>query len=585
MTTCEDRADTRSPASTKPVNTMLYLRLLLVALLTGCASSRPADLVLFGGRITTLEPELGEVSALAARDGRIVAVGADEDVLRLAGDGTRRIDLAGRRAVPGFIEGHAHFLGLGQSMQILDLRELRTWDDAIAMVASAVAEAEPGEWILGRGWHQEKWDSAPAEAVEGFPSHAALSAVSPDNPVCLRHASGHACFFNAAAMELAGVDASTEDPPGGEILRHPDGSPSGVFREKAAALVESAHAEALAGRTPAERREAVRRAAELAARECLSKGVTSFQDAGTDLESLALLREVAEDGDLGLRLWVMIRDDNEELAGALAEVRTEGDHFTVRALKRSLDGALGSRGAWLLEPYSDSASSTGLNTATLESVAETARLALEHDYQLCVHAIGDRANREVLDLYESTLGEAGLLGSDHRWRIEHAQHLHPDDIPRFASLGIVASMQGVHCTSDAVFVEDRLGERRAREGAYVWRTLAESGALVTNGTDAPVEDVDPLPSYRATVTRELADGTRFYPDQRLGRLEALETYTVNAARSAFEEDVKGTLAPGKFADVVVLDEDLLEVADEHLDDVRVLMTIVGGEVLYEAGTP
>lgn len=561
---------------------MLQLLLLLVVTLAACASPRPADLVLFGGQIATLEAEFGEVSALAARDGRIVALGDDAEVLALAGPDTRRVDLAGRRAVPGFIEGHAHFLGLGQSMQILDLRSVRNWDEVVALVAEAAAGAEPGEWILGRGWHQEKWDAVPADAVEGFPVHAALSAVSPDNPVCLDHASGHACFFNAAAMRLAGVDATTPDPAGGEILHDASGAPTGVFRETAAQLIEDVHAASLEDRTADERLEAVRRSAELAARDCLAKGVTSFQDAGTDLEHLALLRTAAADGALGLRLWVMIRDENEKLAGALSEVRTEGDHFTVRALKRSLDGALGSRGAWLLEPYSDSAASVGLNVSTLESVAETARLALEHDYQLCVHAIGDRANRELLDLYESALRNAGRLEGDHRWRIEHAQHLHPDDIPRFASLGIVASMQGVHCTSDAVFVEDRLGAQRAREGAYVWRTLVDSGALVTNGTDAPVEDVDPLASYRATVTRELADGTRFYPDQRLGRLEALETYTINAARSAFEEEHKGTLRPGKFADVVVLSHDILEVADEELDDARVLMTIVGGEVLYEA---
>lgn len=568
----------------------LLIPLLAAALAGACHTTTHspklvADLLMVDGRIETMDPLIGEVEALAALDGRILTVGSNEAAMVYAGEGTRILDLEGKRAIPGFIDGHAHFIGIGYAQQVLDLLHVRSWDEVIAMVEEAVERAEPGEWILGRGWHQEKWDRVPADNVAGFPAHTALSAISPDNPVSLRHASGHACFFNAKAMELAGVTAATPDPPGGEVLHLPNGEPSGVFNETAMDLVGAAHQRELDQRSEEERREAVRRSLRLADAECLSKGITSFQDAGTPFEDIEVMREMVEAGELGTRLWVMVRDSNAALREKLAatEVVGAGDnHLTVRAVKRTLDGALGSRGAWLHEPYSDLPSTRGLNTASIESVEETARIAAAHRMQLCVHAIGDRANTEVLDLIERVLADHPGLATDHRWRIEHAQHLRLEDIPRFAELGVVASMQGVHCTSDAPFVETRLGEVRAREGAYVWRSLLEAGALVTNGTDAPVEDVDPLPSFHATVTRRLANGEQFYPDQRLTRVEALRTYTLDCAKAAFEEHLKGSLTPGKLADVTVLSKDILTVPEEEILDARVELTIVGGELLYIA---
>jgi predicted amidohydrolase YtcJ len=283
-----------------------------------------------------------------------------------------------------------------------------------------------------------------------------------------------------------------------------------------------------------------------------------------------------------MRLWVMVRADNEELARRLADYRMIGvgdNHLTVRAIKCAIDGALGAHGAWLLEPYEDLRTSAGLNTSSVASIQETARLALRHDYQLCVHAIGDRANRETLNIFEEAFRESPPAPS-RRWRVEHAQHLHPDDIPRFAKLGVIASMQGIHCTSDAVYVLQRLGLRRAAQGAYVWQSLMKSGAVVSNGTDAPVEDVDPIACYYASVTRKLANGTSFFPEQKMTREQALRSYTVQAAYAAFEEDLKGTLAAGKLADVVVLSQDILTIPDERLLDTRVVYTIVGGQVLY-----
>jgi|TARA_B100000959_G_scaffold206827_1_gene216983 hypothetical protein len=546
-----------------------------VVLSLGCGPGlEPADLVLHNGKIVTVDDANPEAQALAVRGNEIVAVGTNDEVDAYRSEMTTVIDLDGRLAIPGFIEGHGHFLGVGNAQMQLRLMDTQNWEEVVSMVAAAVEQVEPGQLIRGRGWHQEKWDPLPEPNIEGFPFHDRLSEVSPDNPVLLTHASGHATFANARAMEMSGITRNTPNPDGGEILRDSRNNPIGVFRETASRLLSAASADA----TPPDPRRQV----ELAVAEALSKGVTSFQDAGSSFETVDLLKSMVDDGSLGIRLWVMLRESNEALAARGADYRMVGygdNHLTVRAIKRSIDGALGSRGAWLLEPYSDSPESTGLNTTTPESISNTAAWAIANDFQLCVHAIGDRANRETLDIFQRVF-EANPDKSDLRWRDEHTQHLHPDDIPRFAELGVIASMQGVHCTSDAPYVVARLGEQRAEQGAYVWKTLLETGAVVSNGTDAPVEDVSPLASYYATVSRKLADGSVFYPDQRLSRLEALQTYTINAAFAAFEEDIKGSLSVGKLADITVLSKDVMTISEDEIPSTEVLYTIVGGKVMY-----
>ena len=544
-------------------------------LIVGCGSSvEPVDVVLHNGKIITVDELHPEVQALGIRGDQIVVVGTNEEVDAYIGETTEVIDLEGQLAVPGFIESHGHFLGVGNAQMQLSLMDVQNWKEIVAMVAAAVEEAQPGQLIRGRGWHQEKWNPLPERNVEGFPLHDQLSEVSPDNPVLLTHASGHATFANARAMEMSGITSATPDPDGGEILRDARGNPIGVFRETASRLLRGASADA----TPPD----PRRQAELAVQEALAKGITSFQDAGSSFETVELLKNMVDDGSLGIRLWVMLRESNEALAARGKDYRMIGygdNRLTVRAIKRSIDGALGSRGAWLLEPYSDSPESTGLNTTTPESISETAAWAIDNDFQLCVHAIGDRANRETLDLYQRTF-EANPDKTDLRWRDEHTQHLHPDDIPRFAELGVIAAMQGVHSTSDGPYVVARLGEQRAAEGAYVWKSLIETGAVVANGTDAPVEDVSPIASYYATVSRRLADGSVFFPEQRLSRLEALKTYTINAAFAAFEEDIKGSLTVGKLADITVLSKDVMTIPEDEISSTEVAHTIVGGRVMY-----
>ena len=535
----------------------------------------PADLVLQNGRLVTVDELNPEGQAMAILSDRIVAVGTNDEIDMYIGSETRVVDLEGRLTIPGFIEGHGHFLGIGDAKLQLNLADVQSWNEIVAMVQEAVKDANPDTLILGRGWHQDKWDRIPSPNVLGLPVHEALSEVSPNNPVILQHASGHAVFANARAMELAKINSQTTNPFGGEIVKDSSGDPIGMFRETAEDLL----VKAIRDEIPTDSR----RQAELAVEEVLSKGITSFQDAGSSFATVDLFKRMAEDGSLVVRLWVMLRESNEHLAEKLSNYRiiNFGDNrLTVRAIKRSIDGALGTHGAWLLAPYTDLPQSSGLSTTSVDEIFETARLAMEHNFQLCVHAIGDKGNREVLNVFEEVFSE-NLDKSDVRWRVEHAQHLHSQDVPRFGELGVIASIQASHATSDGPWVTDRLGAERSLEGAYVWQKLMQSGAIVINGTDAPVEDVDPITSFYASVTRKLKDGSIFNPKQRMSRMEALRSYTLSAAYAAFEEDMKGSLTPGKLADITVLSKDIMTVPEEEILTAEVVYTIVGGEIVYD----
>ncbi len=553
---------------------------LILALTHELPAAEPADLVVKGGKVVTMVTASPLAEAVAILGDRIAAVGSNSQIDAWIGSGTRIIELDGQLVIPGLVEGHGHFVSLGQSKMELDLTQATSWDDIVQQVYRASLSLPAGQWIIGRGWHQGKWSRRPNPHVEGYPVHGELSQRTPRHPVLLTHRTGHMLFANALAMRLAGIDAETADVPGGEILRDEIG-PTGVFRENAMSLVRRARTRSLQNRSPAQVRQELSNAIRLASEECLANGVTSFQDAGASLAEVDLFRELAEEGQLDVRLFVMLNEPNGVLAGRLADYRMVGvgnHHLTVRAIKRMVDGALGTHGAWLLAPYDDLPNNTGHNTTSLDSLKRVGELALEHDFQLCVHAIGDRANREVLDLFESL----GTRGKDLRWRIEHAQHISPPDIARFAELSVIASMQAVHCTSDAPFVVQRLGQRRARTGAYVWRSLLDSGAVVTNGTDVPVERIDPFACIYASVTRKLANGVAFFAEQRMTREEALRSYTRAAAYAAFEEHLKGSLAAGMLADLVVLDRDLLTVPEDQIAATRVQFTIVGGKIKYQS---
>lgn len=568
------------------------LVLALTATLVACGgpTAPVADLVLTNGTIVTVDETRPEAEAVAILDDTILAVGSNEEIGRRVGDRTRVIDLEGRLAVPGFIESHGHFMGLGAAQVQLDLLDTGTWSEIVSQVDSAAREARPGQWIRGRGWHQEKWTEAPARTVEGFPTLDRLDEVAPDNPVVLTHASGHAVIANSAALRAAGIGPDTPNPEGGEILRDSGGRATGILVDAAEELVGDALDEARAERSPGEVREDLRRQAILAAREALRNGVTTFHDMGASYETIDMLREMAASGDLPpIRLYLHVAQgevtpEREEELAAHRVVGEADDHVTVRAIGEiSADGALGSRSAWMLEPYSDMPGSTGLEVTPVERIREIAEIGLRNGFQIATHAIGDRANHEVLDIYGAVFREHGVDGDTLRWRDEHSQHLAPEDIPRFEELGVIASMQGIHACSDWPYVETRLGEQRAREGAYVWQSLWETGAVVTNGTDAPVERVNPIPSFHCSVARRMAGSdSTFYPSQALTREQALRSYTLNGAHAAFEESRKGSITPGKLADITVLSRNIMTVPEDRIPGTEPVYTIVGGEVTYDA---
>ncbi len=547
-------------------------------------AARPADLVLRNGKIVTVDEARPDAQAMAVGGDTIVALGSNQEIQPYIGPSTRVIDLNGALAVPGLIDAHAHFTGVGEAARNLKLATAKHWDDIVRMVADAAKKAKPGEWIIGRGWHQEKWSAVPSPNVEGFPLHDTLSKASPDNPVWLTHASGHAGFANALAMKMAEVSKTTPDPAGGKILRDKDGNATGLFNERAQSIVGGALAHDRATRTAAAVEADLRTVIELASREALSKGLTTVNDAGSPPSTIDVMKKVVDDGKLPLRVWMMLRETPDKLALDMPKYRTinYGDkRFSVRAIKRAIDGALGSRGAWMLEPYADLPSTSGLNTDTPDDIRQTAELSIKYDYQVAVHAIGDRGNRETLNIYENVFRRhPEKNGKALRWRIEHAQHISAADIPRFGALGVIASMEGIHCTSDAPYVLARLGPKRAEEGAYVWQKLMKSGAVIANGTDAPVEDIDPIPSFYASVARKLKDGSIFYPGERMSRMEALRSYTINAAYAGFDEDIKGSLTVGKLADITVLSKDILTIPEDQIPSTQVLYTIVGGKVQF-----
>ena len=549
----------------------------------------PADLVLRGGKVATVDPALGNVEAIAVNGYQVTAVGNNQEISAYIGPETEVIELNGRFAMPGFIEGHGHLFSLGESKLILDLNDVSGWDEIVSMVAVAADKARPGEWIKGRGWHQEKWDSAPDNAIEGLPQHTVLSAASPANPVYLEHASGHASFVNEAAMEIIGIEDDTPDPPGGTIVRNAEGKATGMMREISNRVAERAVIEYEKRLSPADIEALDRERIRLASEEALRYGVTSFHDAGESgrpsFPFFELLKKMEKEGALPVRYYMMVRTQtNEEMDELLQHYRAvaEGNDFlTIRSIKRQMDGALGSHGAWLLEPYIDLPDTVGLVLETVEDIERTAEIAVKHGFQVNVHAIGDRANRETLDIYERVWTAAGVDGKDLRWRIEHAQHLDPADVPRFGEMGVIAAMQGVHASSDGPWMPSRLGEERSRITSYPWRDLLDTGAVIANGTDTPVERIDPIASFYSSVSRMTNNGERFNPEHVMTREEALQSYTLNGAIAAFEEDIKGTLTPGKYADIVVLSQDLLTVEEEKIPGTAVDMTIVCCDIKYK----
>lgn len=546
----------------------------------GCrtAPRETADLVLVGGHIVTMDRSNPEAAAVAVKGDRILTVGSDDEIRAKVGPATRVIELEGRTVVPGMIDAHTHFLSIGVRHLQIDAGG-STKEEILAKVAAKAAESEPGEWIQGRGWDQNNWP------VKAFPRRGDLDRVSPDNPVYLSRVDGHAAWVNSRALKIAGIDRSTPDPDGGRILRDARGEPTGTLVDNAFRLV-SAHIPPM---SKAQRKQAVLNAVQ----ECLASGLTGVHEAGGTRGDIELYKEMLEAGDIDFRIYEYVRwpEDEQKLPHTYASLDyflTQGpqiglyrNRLTIRGIKMSLDGALGSRGAAFLEPYADDPGNRGVLRLTEDEVCATILRGLKAGFQTAVHAIGDRANRIALNAMERALKEARV--PDARLRIEHAQVLDPADVPRFASLGIIPSMQPTHCTSDMRWIADRIGESRC-SFAYAWRSLLDSGVRIPGGSDAPVESVAPLPGIYAAVTRQDRAGRPaggWHPEQRASREEALRMFTIDAAYAAFEEDVKGSLAAGKLADMVVLSKNIMTIPAPEILDTKVEMTILGGKVVYE----
>ncbi len=573
------------PRCSRQMAAMLAIVFLVLSNLATAQQSpivNSAEMAIVNANILVCNTEMTHASAIAIRSGRIVAIGDRNAVEPFLDKSTQVIDAEGMTVTPGLIDSHLHFIALGQSLQMLDLSEADSWAKIESQVLEASLRLPKGTWIEGRGWHQSKWASPPKGNVDGYPNHSVLSSLVPDHPVVLTHASGHANFANEAAMKLASVDRNTPDPKGGELLRDAAGNPIGVFRENAQSLIQRAQSRTTERLSDEDLRAATLLQIQLAGKECLRQGITTIHDAGSSFATAKQLKQFAEGGDLPLRMSVMIRESSSRLASQMDAHRWDnvGNGFlSVRSVKIAIDGALGPHGAWLLEPYSDLPTTSGLNTIAIDELRRIATLCRDRGWQLCAHAIGDRANREVLDVYEQVLG--AQASSDHRWRIEHAQHLSLEDIPRFGKLGIIPVMQANHCTSDAIFVPQRLGERRSQQGAYVWRSLIDAESIVPNGTDSPVEKVDPRISLYAAVTRQLSSGQTFYPKQCMTRKEALLSYTLWPARAAFQDKDLGSLEVGKMADFVMWDTNLLNCMPSEILTANVELTVLAGSIVHQ----
>lgn len=544
----------------------------LVVALGGCAHET-ADLVLREANVITVDPNDPEAEAVAIVGETILAVGTNDEIDAFIGEGTRVFSLNGATVVPGLIDAHMHFTRLGKRTKQLFLDETRSPEEAVAIVREQVETTPAGEWVLGNGWHTVAWDGA------AYPDNSALNEAAPDNPVYLVGMASHAAWVNDEALRIAGVDEDTPDPPGGQILEHAEtGKPTGILLEEATLLVSNV--------IPKETRASKKADFELSVRTANAMGLTSVHDAGVDDDDIEIFEELRDEGKLDVRMYLMydISSPGPRLDAYISKSPVIGPRLTMRSLKVYADGALGARGAVLLEPYSDQPEAQGLVQNDEEALYQIVTQATEAGYQVCTHAIGDGGNRAMLNAVERAL--ADHPGVDARHRNEHAQIIAPEDIPRFAELGVIASMQPVHCTMDMGFVESRIGPERM-EGAYAWRSLLDSGATVVGSADTPafpVKWTNPMLGIYSAVTRQDAGGSPpggFYPEQRVTRMEALKMYTMSAAYAAFEEDIKGSLTPGKLADITVLSKDIMTIPAPEILETDALMTIVGGEIVFQ----
>jgi len=553
-----------------PLRSALLIALAASPLIAQRNAPPPADLIVTHAKIYTVDDNHPFVSAMAVRGGRIQFVGSEREALLLRGPSTKMLDAGGQTIIPGMIDAHAHLFGLGTFLKNIDLTDTRSYDAIVTRVGERLKGIPSGRWVIGRGWDQNKWGDT------RFPTHEALSRVSPNNPVVLERIDGHALLVNAAAMRAAGVTAATKDPSGGRIERGANNDPTGVFVDNAMSLIDKV--------IPPLSHDDMRAATLGAIAESNKYGLVGLHDPGEPRDVLDVFEELAKAGTFTLRVYAMISDDSAAIEHYFQrgpQSALYDGHLWIRSIKLYADGALGSRGAALLDPYADDAKNVGLLKSTPAHLQDVATRALQHGFQVGTHAIGDRGNRVALDAYEAALKAVPTV--DHRFRIEHVQILDHADVPRFAQLGVIPSMQAVHQTSDMYWAPTRLGYARTF-GAYAWRSLLNTGVIIPNGSDFPVERVNPLYSFHAAVSRQDDNSWPpggWFPEQKMTREEALKSMTIWPAYAGFMESLTGSLTAGKYADFVILDQDIMTVPESSILGTGVIATYIGGRAVYE----
>ena len=556
---------------------LLLVSVLLFVLIPAPQTDQSADIVFRNGNVYTANDKAPRAQAIAVKGDRIVFVGSNEAAQKFVGANTRVVDLKGNTVLPGFTDSHQHLSGVGQREMTLNLEGTTSLDDLLGKLKARVDQAKPGEWVTGRGWIETHWQPPV------FPTRWDLDKVSPNNPVILGRADGHGAVANSAALKLAGVDKNTPNPFGGEISKDKrSGEPNGMLLDAAQGLVRN--------RVPPTSREDAERAVVLGVKRDIGLGWTQIQDAGGSYADIDIFKKLYAAGTIKLRIYKAVYGPGPNATRLLNEGPTLGafeNRFTVRTIKVISDGALGSRGAALLGPYSDAPDTSGFLTVKAEELRPMLVDALRKGIQVETHAIGDRANRFILDEYERAFNAVPLAErkiAQPRWRVEHAQIVNPTDIPRFAKLGVIPSMQPSHAIGDLFFAPSRLGFERLA-GAYAWESFIKSGVVVPGGSDAPVERGEPMIEFYAAVARKDQKGFStegWHPEEAVTREQALKMFTIWPAYAAFEEKLRGSIETGKLADLTILSADIMTIPELEILKTRCVMTVINGEIVYES---
>ncbi|GJM63722.1 amidohydrolase [Persicobacter diffluens] len=550
-----------------------------------CTSEPKGDRIFYNGAIYTANPQHPKVEAVVTQKGKILFAGEEQQARKFVGASTQAFNLEGKTMTPGLIDAHAHLMGIGTQQVQLNLLRDQSWESIIEKVRLQAEQLPEGSWIQGRGWHQDKWDSLPV-LIHGFPIHDELTKAAPNHPVWLKHASGHAGIANQKAMEMAGIYANIKEQKGqlqvngGEVMLNRRGEPTGLMNENACNLIES--------KIPTNDASANDRTLQRAIQHCLENGITGLHDAGAGEKTLETYFRALKNQKLPLRLYVMLDGSDAALLEEWAKrgiYEDSSHHLKIRSIKLYTDGALGSSGAWLLAPYEDQkCCHHGHAVTPADTLGQRINWALNHGFQVCAHAIGDQANRAMLDHFQKAFQLRDLKPQNYRFRIEHAQHIHPKDLNRFAEMGVIPSIQTIHFASDRPWAIDKLGKERIEKGSYAWQTLWKSGAIIINGTDAPVEPLNPIENFYAAVSRKTLKGTPeggYEAWEKLSRQQALEASTANAAFAAFQETISGEIAKGKLADFTIYNQNLMEVPEQEILNTKIMYTIIGDSIYYQ----